>query len=81
MMFAMLMMTIAPVQATTPVAPMPAAAPATDPNKMVCKRQPVVGSNIPGKKRCLTRGQWDTMALEAQRFKRGTEQSLTTRNQ
>ena len=38
---------------------------AADPNKPICKSQPIPGSRLGGKTVCLTRTQWDQMAQDA----------------
>jgi hypothetical protein len=38
---------------------------AADPNKPICKSEPIPGSRLGGKAVCLTRAQWDQMAQDA----------------
>ena len=34
-----------------------------DPNKIICKREPVIGSRLNAKKKCHTRAEWREMEL------------------
>lgn len=47
--------------------------PAPDPDKMVCRNEPVTGSRF-DKRVCMTQAQWDQKAAEAQTFSRIQDQ-------
>ena len=52
-----------PASAASPSAATPSKKNRDD--EIVCKSETPIGSRIPGKARCLTRGQWDEMARNA----------------
>jgi hypothetical protein len=54
-----------PAQAQTDAAP--AKAVAGDPNKVICKRETVIGSLVAARKVCRTRAEWLSARTDAQR--------------
>jgi len=55
-----------PAPAQAPVATQPAA-PADDPNEVICRTgEPVLGSRFPGPRVCHTRKEWDQIKRDAQ---------------
>jgi hypothetical protein len=69
-------------QATTPTAtPVVQAAPAEDPNEIVCKSgEPTVGTRLPSQRQCHTRKQWAQIQEDSQRelHAQQMERSATT---
>lgn len=57
----------AQAQTQTPGDGAPAKAAAGDPNKVICKRETVIGSLVASKKVCRTRAEWQSARLGAQR--------------
>lgn len=55
--------------------------PAATPVKMICKRTLDTGSNVRGKKVCLTAKQWDQVARQGQDLGRSMLPALVTPNQ
>ncbi len=58
----------------------PAARPATTTapaEKMICRRSANIGSNIPSRKICYTKAQWDMLSRDSQSMKRSMEPALT----
>lgn len=54
---------------------------AVDAPKQVCRRIRTTGSNVAGKRVCLTAAQWDKVARDSQELGRSMMPSLTTPNQ
>ena len=42
----------------------PKKAPAPDPERIICKSQPVIGSRVARKRQCYTAQQWEDMELQ-----------------
>jgi hypothetical protein len=60
-----------------PSAPAPAshsAKPADDPDKMICRDEPITGSRFT-RRVCMTKSQWDQLTAEAARMRRQTEET------
>lgn len=54
-------------QTTTPAAQAPQAAPADDPNEVICRAgEPIIGSRFPGPRQCHTRREWDQIKRDSQ---------------
>lgn len=68
-------------QAVASTAPSTQTATATKPEeKLICRRAANIGSNIPTKKMCYTRAQWDAASRMSQATKRSMEPAWTTPN-
>jgi hypothetical protein len=52
--------------APAPAAPATQAAPADDPNEIICHAEPILGSRFPGPRTCHTRKEWDQIRKDSQ---------------
>lgn len=82
MLIAMALATGAAQTGATAAAPTTASATAdTSATKPICRRYADVGSNIPRRKVCMSKQQWDKMARDSQDLARSMQPALTSQGQ
>ncbi|WP_310104883.1 hypothetical protein [Sphingomonas sp. BE138] len=78
----LLSLAAAPQTAAATAVPATQSVPVTAPQeKPICRRVANIGSNIPSKKMCYSKAQWDMLARNSQAMKRSMEPAWTTPNQ
>ena len=60
--------------------PAPAATPAADAEKLICRKTAEVGSLVRKKKECYTKAEWDRLAEAHQRGTKRLQDELSTRS-